>query len=186
MIPNFWKTQPSNIKRIFSILAFFFLATLVTTVGVLTPLSPEDTNALNSELEKIQQETKNMDVWQSTAFIFTNNFRICLLLFVPIAGPAIGFYAFYNTGLVIGAQSSVMHMPALTVFVALFVFPHTWMEFIAYSMALAQSVWLIRRIIQRKAKNELVKTCIFIAVCAAILLAAALAEAYLIASIPKA
>jgi hypothetical protein len=74
-----------------------------------------------------------------------------------------------------------MHgVPALPIFLLLFLFPFTWLEFFAYSIALTESVWLIRRIVQRRAVSELRSTGILIAVCASLLLAGAIIEAAII------
>jgi uncharacterized membrane protein SpoIIM required for sporulation len=107
-------------------------------------------------------------------------------MFIPIARPFIGSYILYNTGLVIGAESRVMNMPGLIVFVALFLLPHAWLEFAAYSMAFAASVWLTWQVIKRQAKKEILQTCKYIAICALLLFVAGVIEAYLIASFPQA
>jgi len=72
-------------------------------------------------------------------------------------------------------------LPPLMIFLFLFVFPFTWLEFLAYSIAFAQSAWLTWRIIQRRGKRELVNTCIFISICAVMLLIAAIIETAIIA-----
>jgi uncharacterized membrane protein SpoIIM required for sporulation len=130
----------------------------------------------------MQNELKGLDIWQMTSFIFRNNFMISLMMFIPLAGPFLGSYVLYNTGVVIAAESNVMHVPGLTVFFFLFIFPFTWMEFIAYSTAFAASVWLTWRLIQRRGKKEFIRTCIFLAICAVLLFVAALVESVIIAS----
>ena len=67
-------------------------------------------------------------------------------------------------------------IPPIIVFLLLFAFPFTWLEFLAYSIAFAQSVWLTWRIIQHKGKKELVNTCVLISICAVMLLIAAIVE----------
>jgi uncharacterized membrane protein SpoIIM required for sporulation len=173
-------------RRILTIIAFFLLSATITAAGVLTPLSLEDSEAISEDLRQVQDEIKDMNLWQSTAFIFANNIKICLLMFIPAAGQFIGFYVLYNTGLVIGAESRVMGMPGMIVLAALFIFPHTWLEFTAYSIALAASSWLIWRLFKRQGKREIVETCKYLAICALILFAAAFIEAYLIVSLPSA
>jgi len=180
-----WNSSAGS-RRILTVLIFFLLSIVITVAGVLTPLTLEDSKAISDELKQVQDNLKGMNVWQSTVYIFANNFRICLLIFVPIAGPLIGSYILYNTGLVIGAESRVMNMPGLIVFVALFLLPHAWLEFAAYSMAFAASVWLTWKVIRRQAKRELLQTCKYIAICALLLFAAGFIEAYLIASFPQA
>jgi uncharacterized membrane protein SpoIIM required for sporulation len=67
-------------------------------------------------------------------------------------------------------------LPSLLVFAFLFAFPFTWLEFLAYSIAFAQSVWLTWSIIQHKGKKELVNTCVLISICAVMLVIAAIVE----------
>jgi len=171
---SFWKAYPSRIKRILAIVVFFVVSLIVTIAGVLTPLSLEEANSLNQEIKQMQ-ENINMQ------FIFGNNFMICLGMFVPFAGPVFGFYAFYSTGVLIAAYSIANGLPPLMSFISLLIFPVFWLEFLAYSVAMAESVWLTWRIIQHRGRNELVKTCIFISICAVILLVAAIIEIALIA-----
>ncbi len=178
-----WKSLSESTKRILTVLGFFLLLVMVAVAGVLTPLSGQDAETLNEELENMQENIRELDVSSSTLAIFENNFFINMIMFVPIAGPFFGSYVLYNTGLMIAAQSIVNGIPPLSVLLFLFIFPFTWMEFIAYSIALSQSVWLTWRIIQHKGKNELKKTFILIGACIAILLAAAFIESVIIASL---
>lgn len=173
MALNLWKNFPSKIQRILTILAFFLLSLIITIAGTFTPLSREEANDINRELEKMRQNI-------SAQFIFGNNFMISLIMFVPIIGPIFGSYALYNTGVVIAAASIGEGIHPLAVFLFLFIFPFTWLEFIAYSTAIAESVWLTWRIIKRKGKREIVNTCILISICAVMLLIAAIIETVLI------
>jgi uncharacterized membrane protein len=170
---NLWKNFSSRIRRILTILAFFLLSLIITIAGVFTSLSREEANDINSELEKIRQNI-------NTQLIFGNNFMISLIMFVPIIGPIFGFYALYNTGVAIAAQSIGEGIHPLTVFLFLFIFPPTWLEFIAYSTAIAESFWLAWRIIKHKGKKEIVNACILISICAVMLLIAAIIEIALI------
>jgi hypothetical protein len=54
-----------------------------------------------------------------------------------------------------------------------------WLEFAAYSIAMAESIWLTRRLLQLR-WNELKNTAIFIGICAAILIVGAVVETWLI------
>jgi uncharacterized membrane protein SpoIIM required for sporulation len=177
---SFWRASTTRRKRVLSILAFLLLSVAVATAGLLTPLSNEESQSLNKQLEQMQQDIRNMTILSSTRTIFENNFEICLVMFVPIAGPFFGLYVLYNTGLVIGAQSATHGVSALPIFMLLFIFPFTWLEFFAYSTALSESVWLTRRIVQRRALKELRSTGILIGVCAGMLLAGAIIEAAII------
>jgi len=170
---DFWKNAPTKIKRILTIAAFFFLSIIITVAGTLTPLSLEEANEIEQELEEMRGKI-------NVQLIFGNNFMICLAMFVPIAGPLFGCYVLYSTGIVIAAESIVQGLPPLMIFLFLFVFPFTWLEFLAYSTAFSASVWLTWRIIQRRGKKELVNACIFISICAVMLLVAAIIEMALI------
>jgi len=181
-IINSWRQLTPRAKRIFAILAFFLLSIIVTVAGVLAPMSFGDAQSLSQGLAETRQEIDSMDLVHSTVAIFENNFLISLVMFVPFVGPFFGFYVLHNTGLVISAvsQTSSPPVPGLLTFFLLWFYPFTWMEFIAYATAIAESVWLAWRIIQRKGLRELKMTGILIGSVAIILLAAALIEAALI------
>ena len=170
---NFWRNAPTKIKRILTIATFFLLSIIITVAGTLTPLSLEEANEIEQQLEEMRESI-------NVQLIFGNNFMICLAMFIPIAGPIFGCYVLYNTGVVIAAESITQGLSPLIVFVFLFVFPFTWLEFLAYSVAFAESVWLTWRIIRRKGKKEIVDACILISICAVMLLAAAIIELALI------
>jgi len=173
---GFWRNVPTRIKRVLTIMMFFFLSVTVTVAGILTPLSSERASEMREEMEEIRENV-------SLQFIFGNNFMICLAIFVPFAGPIFGSYVLYNTGVVIAAESIAEGLPSLLVLVFLFAFPFTWLEFLAYSMAFSQSAWLIWRIIQHRGRDELVCTCILVSICAVMLLIAAITEIILISSL---
>jgi len=179
---NFWKNAPVKIKRILTIAAFFFLAIVITVAGILTPLSNEDINTLGKGLEETRENIDSLPEVQQVSFIFGNNFMLCLVGFVPIAGPIFEFYVLYSTGVVISADVAYESIQAssLLIFLLLFIFPWTWLEFLAYSTAIAESFWLTWRIIQHKWKIEIKNTCILISICAVMLLVAAIIEAALI------
>jgi len=175
---DFWKSATTRIKKILTIAAFFLLSLIITIAGVLTPLSPSEASDIKQELEQMRENI-------SVQLIFGNNFMICLAMFIPVAGPVFGCYVLYSTGVVIAAESLSEGLPPLIVFLFLFAFPFTWLEFLAYSIAFAQSVWLTRRIIQHRGKRELVNTCILISICAVMLLIAAIIETALIAMLTQ-
>jgi hypothetical protein len=171
--PQFWTQASSRRKRIYSIAFMFVIAVLVTVAGTFVQLSPADAQAIDKQLN----DTRNSPNLPSAIFI--NNFGICLLMFVPIIGTAAGLFIMFSTGVAIGAEASVMGFPTLLVFVALFLTPIFWLEFISYSIGLTQSVWLFRRLWQRRWR-ELKWTGIFIGICAGLLAIGAVVEAWLI------
>jgi len=179
---NFWRNTPTKIKRILTIAAFFLLSLIITVAGILTPLGEEDANILGGQLDDTQQTIDNLPEMQQVSFIFGNNFMICLAGFVPIIGSAFECYVLYSTGVVISAYSAYKNVQTspLLLFFLLFILPFTWLEFLAYSIAMTESFWLIWRIIQRKGKREIRNACILLSLCAVMLLVAAIIEAALI------
>lgn len=100
-------------------------------------------------------------------------------MFIPIVGPIFGVIAFVSTGYTIGAISQIQGIPpAVNIFLELLT-PVFWIEFTAYSIAITESIWLLRRI-QQKRYRELKNTAILIGVCAGLLVVGAVVETWLI------
>lgn len=178
-----WNKFPSKVKRIITIGMVFVLSLAITIAGTLTPLTEEEITQINNELEDLRGIVYNSTVTRGTALIFGNNFMLCLSFFVPFFGPFFGGYVLYSTGVSIAAQSAAEGMNPVIVLLSLFILPFTWLEFIAYSTAIAQSVWLTWRIIKHRGKRELVNTCVMISLCAVILLIAAIIEILIIQAV---
>lgn len=94
---DFWRESTTRRKRVLSIFAFLLLSIAVAIAGVLAPLSSEESQSLSKQLEQMQKDIRNMTILGSTETIFANNFPICLVMFVPIAGPFFGFYVLHTT-----------------------------------------------------------------------------------------
>ena len=182
MALGLWRRFSAKTKRILVIVAFFVLSVIMTTAGILTPLSDEEIDAFGRELEDTQSSVRSMPTTQQVSFIFGNNFMICLVGFVPVIGPIFESYVLYSTGVVITGYSMYKHYQVnpLMLFFSLFLFPFTWLEFLAYSTAMAESFWLFWRVIKRKGKLEIKNTCILVSICAVMLLVGAVIEATLI------
>ncbi|MBS7621989.1 hypothetical protein KEJ32_07770 [Candidatus Bathyarchaeota archaeon] len=136
----------------------------------------EEAAEIDKEMEKIHKSVSEADLFHGTTLIFGNNFVLCLLFFVPFLGPVFGFRILYNTGVVVAAQSITKGVNPIVALLSLFVFPFAWLEFLAYSMAFAQSFWLIYRTFQHAWRKELINTCIMVTICAVMLLTAAIIE----------
>ncbi len=156
---------------------FFLISTLVTCIGVLTPLSQQDADQINQEVVNIRNSS-------SAQSILVNNLVICLVMFIPIFGPVLGFYALYNSGVAIEAQviaePRLSGIPPILGLFTEFLLPVIWLEFIAYSTAFAESFWLIRRAMQGLFKKEIKNTAILIAISASLLVVGAIVEIALI------
>jgi hypothetical protein len=175
-----WRNASSRRRRIYSIIAVFVVAFIVTVAGSLVSVSTEQAQQINDELNQTLNTAS-----QSGAliqYIFGNNFFICLLMFIPILGPLFGLFVLFNTGTAVNAVATAQGYPSLFALVALIITPIFWLEFAAYSTAMAESVWLFRRLIQgkRRGLHELRSACIFISICAVLLVIGAVTEAVLI------
>lgn len=181
-ILDFWKNLGTKTKRILTIVIFLIISIMMTIFGILTPLSPQLVDDLGKGLEDTQTIISNLPAVQQVSFIFGNNFMICLIGFVPIIGPIFESYVLYSTGVTITAYVSYMNMQfnPILVFASLFILPFTWLEFLAYSLAISESFWLTWRLIKRKGKKEIKNSCIIISISAAILLVAAIIEVAMI------
>jgi hypothetical protein len=100
-------------------------------------------------------------------------------MFVPIIGPILGFIILGNTGIALGAIASTQGYPVWIALLSLVLTPIFWLEYAAYSTAIAESIWIIRRIMQHR-WTELKNTAILIGICAAILIVSAVIEVWLI------
>jgi uncharacterized membrane protein SpoIIM required for sporulation len=181
---GFWSGSSSRSKRIITIIACFLFITVLSIAGTLTPISAKYSKDTNNQLNQEHSSIENGGVLGGALLIFENNFLIDLVMFIPVAGPIFGSYVIYNTGRGINAESNspnnTSHVPATVLLFLLFVFPDTWLEFIAYSTALAASIWLTWGILQGRGRHEITRTAEFIAICAGLLLLGAFIEAYII------
>jgi hypothetical protein len=83
------------------------------------------------------------------------------------------------TGIGISAIASVQGVPPLLLLLSLAIFPHTWLEFASYSIAISESIWLLRKLL-RGQWHELKNTAILVGLCAILLLTGAIIETWLI------
>jgi uncharacterized membrane protein SpoIIM required for sporulation len=174
---SIWTNASSKRKRIYFTILVFVVAFIVTVIGSYIPLNHQEAQTISSSLNSTLNSHKSNG--SLTEYIFINNFSICLLMFVPVIGPVIGFIILGNTGLALGAIASVQGYPVWVGILSLVITPVFWLEFTAYSTAMAESIWLTRRLMQRRWR-ELKNTAILIGICAAILVVGAVVEVWLI------
>jgi len=174
---SIWRNASPIHKRILSIVAIFIVAIMITVIGSLMPMDPQQAKDISNDLNQTVNTMKQDDTL--LPYIFGNNFMICLLMFVPVIGPLLGFYILFNTGTVIGAISTAEGIPTIVALAATFI-PIGIIEFTAYSTAMTESIWLFRRILQGRGKHEFRNACLFIALCAVLLLLGAIIETAII------
>ena len=174
---SFWYNASSKRKRIYSIIFIFVLAFILTVIGSYIPLSHNDAQTITDTLNStITTHKANNSL---TEFIFLNNFEICLIMFIPIIGAVLGLAILFNTGIALGAIASIQGYPVALGLLSLVITPVFWLEFTAYSIAIAESIWLTRRLLQHR-WLEVKNTAILIAICAGILIVGAIVEVWLI------
>jgi len=175
---GFWNNLSPKWKRIITIALVFVAITVTTGLAMLTPVTHQqavDTdNEVNQTVQALQANNSLL------TGIFGNNFFLTMIMFIPFIGPVIGFITFYNTGVVLESEAIAQGYPPSLTFAAQFLLPIIWLEFIAYSTAIAASIWLSARMFQGSFRHEIINTAKFIALCAVILLVSAVIETALI------
>lgn len=191
----FWNNASPKRKRIYSIIFMFILSVSATLVGTLVQLSPTDAKAISDSVNKITAD--NPTYTSLVAAIFINNFFLCLLMFIPLIGSFLGLFILFSTGVGIraildtqiasGATSTVPSLtPTLAIIGLIGVGLTFLLEYVSYSIGVAESVWLFRRITQWRSlplKLELKKAGILIGIVATLLITGALVETWVIGAI---
>ena len=186
---SFWKNASLIRKRVYLVIFIFLVATLVTFIASAMPITPQEAYALTNEVNQtLQQNLAQNTLVQG---IFVNNFVICLIMFIPLGGLALGMQILFNTGVGYAGIAYVKGYPVSLALANSVTTPVFWLEFAAYSIAMAESIWLFRRILQasnakefgawsRMLGHELKWTAIFVGTCAGSLALGAVVEAWLI------
>lgn len=174
---SFWRNASTRRKRIYSFLLVFLVAVLAMVTGSFATLSQRQAESISNNLNQtLAQHRANNDL---VPYIFLNNFVICLLMFIPIAGAGLGLFILYDTGVALSAISTLQGYPPYVAILSLMATPVFWLEFAAYSIAMAESIWLFRRLL-RKQWWELKWTAAFIGLCALLLIIGAVVEVFII------
>ena len=189
---SFWKTASPKRKRIYSIIFMLALSITATILGTLVQLSAQDAKQLSDSTNGII--TDNPTYPSLVGAILLNNFKICLVMFIPIFGAAFGLFVLFSTGVGIraildtqsasGASAAISTISPTTAILALAFVGLTFvLEYVSYSIGIAESIWLYRRLTQRRWR-ELKNTGILIGIVAALLIIGALVESWVITVIP--
>ena len=188
---SFWKNASPKRKRIYSIIFMLVLVIIATLLGTLVPLSTQEARQINDSVN--QTVTVNKANGTLVPSIFLNNFGLCLAMFIPLVGAVFGLFVMFNTGVALGAELRVQstsastaaaaNISATTAIIALVFFGLTFvLEFVSYSIGISESVWLFRRLTQRR-WSELKNTGILIGVVAVLLITGAIVETWVITTI---
>ena len=85
---SFWTNASTRRKRIYTFLFILVWAILLTVIGALIPISHSTATQIFDQLNQTVSQQKSSGTVPQ--FIFLNNFRICLIFFIPIVGPLFG------------------------------------------------------------------------------------------------
>jgi hypothetical protein len=119
--------------------------------------------------------------------IFVNNFGLCLLMFIPLVGAGFGLLVLFSTGQAFRAAfilessnavntATTASFTMTTVIIAFLLIGATFLcEYISYSIGISQSIWLFRRLLQRR-WHEAKITAILIGIVALLLTVGAIVE----------
>jgi hypothetical protein len=154
---------------------------VITFAGTLMPLDTEMANMLSDQIGQMLVE--NDDFTSLTFAIFLNNCRICLIMFIPLVGIAFGAISLFSTGVAIKALSIVQGASPSFMLLSLIIGPIFWIEFIAYSMGMTESVWLFRRLLKGRWR-ELKRAVVLIGIAVGLLALGAIIESWLILASP--
>jgi len=179
VVLSFWRNASAKRKRLYSIGLVFVVTILVMALGSSTTLSQAQADFISGNVNRtLNEQLANGNL---IPFIFVNNFQIALLMFFPLAGAALRLLTLFNTGIVLSALAMVNSYPAYVAFLGLMATPVFWLEFAAYSIAMAESIWLFRQLLHRR-WEELKLVVMSIGICALVLAIGAVVEVYIITS----
>ena len=155
--PQFWLNASPKRKRIYSTVFILFIALLATVAGMFVQLPPEEAQAIYTQLNQTQFSP------HLAPDIFVNNFSLCLLMFIPLAGLGIGLFILFSTGMAfravfdyqaannITSTATSANLTASTAIGLLLLIGAVFvLEYVSYTVAMTESVWLFRRIWQKR------------------------------------
>ena len=158
-------------KRMIITGIFLAVALLATLLGM--ALLKIDVSEAESRMEDFQRQLEDLD---DPRLIFGNNFLHSLVMFVPLLGPCWGSFVLNNTGVIIAVFGIAQGFSPFLLLGLLMFTPVFWLEYGVYSVAMAQSMILFLKVLRREGREEAVRTCVLVTVCALLLLTSALIE----------
>jgi len=156
---------------------------LYTLIGIAltVPPPPWFRTILETLVQRLQKEVATITWSKLVTFLFLNNVRIALLLSIPLINIVVLIPVMLMTawlGRILAEIVAGKSWPL--VMVMLLATPHSYLEFIAYSIVLTEGIYLGWKIIKRKAeRTDLYVHGLYIAMSIAILAFAAMVEASL-------
>jgi len=165
--------QAAPISRRSAVVIVFIILILTTLIGANLQIDPSEAG----DIVKTQEE---MVPYLGLSGIFGNNFMHCLIMFTPVFGPVWAGYVLYSTGRAFAAFGYVSKVSPNFLFAITFLLPHAWLEYLAYALAVSQSIWLVLMARRQQFRVELKNLYKTVTVCALLLLLAAFIEMVII------
>ena len=166
-------------NRFLSFLGILLLTIAVTFAGALSKVDGSEAQVMVEDFKEIEKMLQIAGI----QLIFGNNMMYCLAMFIPFLGPLNGFYVLYSTGRVLAALSYVLEADPTFLFLNMLIYPHAWLEYVSYSLAISESMWLSFHVLKFRLKGiraEMMNAAKLISICAVLLLAGAFIEMALI------
>ena len=165
--------------RILVLLMAFVLCLAITASGAMSNIGASEAQDIVGQFDKIDELLSAVGL----QFIYGNNLMYCVMMFAPVLGPYYGSIVLYSTGRILAALGVTTGVDPLGLFITLFIYPHAWLEYLSYSLAISESFWLIYATAKfrgRGLRNELSTAAKIMVICTVLLLLAAFAEMYVI------
>jgi uncharacterized membrane protein SpoIIM required for sporulation len=133
-------------RRIVLISAIFMIQAASYFIIPSLPFGPGEEQQYTSQSKQLAGLIAGNSPLELFVLIFFHNLVIALILVLPAAG-ILQFssvtYATARTIQAIAVSASPQPLPPIAVSMVLFFFPHTWIELVAYPVAVAESLLLI-------------------------------------------
>jgi hypothetical protein len=139
-------------------IVFEFLI-IVTMVGAGQPVPTSQATGLVKSLNASIPYSQGKEAVALS--IFKNNYYLALLMDIPLAGPIMATYVSFNTGYMMSAQAIVyssqsnVAFTGMERFLNLMVLPIFWLEFVCYSAAVLESLYLLASLFTKSFRKEL-------------------------------
>ena len=170
------KLKPTN-RILFTIFATIILF-IILGIGSAMPLSGEEAKQLMEQFEDVMKDL-------STFRIFINNFTVALLSFIPFIGVGIMGFVIFQTGKFLGYISTQSGIHPALLILSTIITVYGLIEFLGYGVAVSEGIIFSYSIIKKSFRSEIKWLLISIAVSAALLLAAAALENFLVGALKE-
>ncbi|MGC8631788.1 MAG: hypothetical protein ACP5T2_05150 [Thermoprotei archaeon] len=170
-------------ERLLWFLIIFEFLVISTMIGAGQPVAYNSANSMVSSLNSSIPYSSGKEAIALS--IFKNNYFLALLMDIPLAGPVLASYTSFNTGYMMSAQAVVYSQEyniaysGMDRFLSLMVLPIFWLEFVCYTAAVMESLYLLVSLFTRRFRKEVIVAFTVIVGITLILFVSAQLEAFL-------